>query len=56
MIIHFSVKQDDYDCLMERVAEEDGNAQSALRRATKDGQRRMTSADGECLAAPRRRL
>jgi hypothetical protein len=38
MIIQFSVKQDDYDCLIERVSEEDGNAHSALRRATKDGQ------------------
>ena len=38
MIIQFSVKQDDYDCLIERVAEQDGNARSALRRATKDGQ------------------
>ena len=39
MIIHFSVKQDDYDCLIEHVADEDGNARSALHRASKDGQR-----------------
>jgi hypothetical protein len=38
MIIHFSVKQDDYDCLIEHVAEEDGNTRSALRRATRAGQ------------------
>jgi hypothetical protein len=38
MIIHFSVKQDDYNCLIEHVAEEDGTAGSALRRATKTGQ------------------
>lgn len=38
MIIQFSVKQDDYECLLEHVAEDDGNAQSALRGATKDGQ------------------
>ena len=35
MIIHLSVKQDDYDCLIDHVAEEDGNAEGALRRATK---------------------
>jgi hypothetical protein len=35
MIIHLSVKQDDFDCLIEHVAEEDGDAQGALRRATK---------------------
>ena len=39
MIIHFSVKQDDYDCLIEHVAEENGSARSALRGATKDRQR-----------------
>jgi hypothetical protein len=38
MIIHLSVKQDDFNCLMEHVAEEDDKAHSALRRATKDGQ------------------
>ena len=38
MIIHLSVKQDDFDCLIEHVAEEDGTAGSALRRATKTGQ------------------
>ena len=36
MIIHFSVKQDDYKCLIEHVAEEDGNAHRALRHASKD--------------------
>lgn len=51
MIIQFSVKQDDYDCLIHRVAEEDGNARSALRRATKIDSRRMDSADGEWRAA-----
>ena len=35
MIIRFSVKQDDFDCLIEHVAEEDGNARSALRHATR---------------------
>jgi len=39
MIIHLSVKQEDYDCLVEHVAEEDGNASTALRRATINGQR-----------------
>jgi hypothetical protein len=38
MIIQFSVRQEDYDCLIERVAEEDDNAHGALRRATKVGQ------------------
>jgi hypothetical protein len=38
MTIHFSVKQDHYDCLIEHVAEEDGNARNALRRATRAGQ------------------
>jgi len=40
MIIHLSVKQADYDCLIEHVTEEDPNAGSALRRATKEGQPR----------------
>ena len=35
MIIRFSVKQDDFDCLIEHVAEEDGNARRALRNATR---------------------
>ena len=35
MVIHFSVKQEDYDCLIAHVAEEDGNARSALRHATR---------------------
>jgi hypothetical protein len=39
IIIHLSVKQHDYDCLVEHVAEEDANASSALRRADSDGQR-----------------
>ena len=39
MIIHFSLNKDDYDCLVQHVAEEDTNARSALDRATKDGQR-----------------
>jgi hypothetical protein len=43
MIIHFSVKQDDYNCLKEHVAEEDATADSALRRATRAGER----ADGQ---------
>jgi hypothetical protein len=38
MIIHFSVKQDDYNYLIEHVSGEDGNAERALRRASKDGQ------------------
>jgi hypothetical protein len=38
MIIQFSVKQDDYNCLIEHVAEEDGNARTALRRAARAGQ------------------
>jgi hypothetical protein len=42
MIIHLSVKQDDYNCLIEHVAEEDGNAERALRHASKDGR----TADG----------
>jgi len=42
MIIHFSVKQDDYNCLIEHVAGEDSNAHRALRHASKNGQ----TADG----------
>jgi hypothetical protein len=38
MTIHFSIKQDHYDCLIEHVAEEDGNARSARRGATRAGQ------------------
>ena len=38
MIIQFSVKQDDYECLLERVSKEEGNAHGALRRAAKDGE------------------
>ena len=38
MIIQFSVKQDDYTCLIKHVAEEEGNARSALRRAARAGE------------------
>ena len=38
MIIQFSVKQNDYECLIGCVSEEEGNAHGSLRRAAKDGE------------------
>jgi hypothetical protein len=43
MIIRFSVKKEDFDCLIEHVAEEDGNARTALHHATRAEQ----SPDGQ---------
>jgi hypothetical protein len=38
MIVQFSINQDDYQCLIEHVSEEDVNARSALLRAKKHRQ------------------
>jgi hypothetical protein len=51
MIIRFSIKQDDFDSLIEPVAEEDANASSALRCATRAGQRSDGQRNEKRLAA-----
>ncbi len=52
MIIHLSVKDADYDCLIEHVAEEDSNACSALRRATKEEKPRSDLSGWRVVCSP----